>query len=74
VGTPLADALAVARNETDSFELAGPLGVMAERVLEGARLADALRDHPEVFTSEEVEAIALAEEKGELPRALDALE
>ena len=72
-GTPLADALATGRDETDSFELAGPLGVIAERVRQGAPLGLAVSDMVEFFSEEEMRAIEEAERAGELPRALDAL-
>jgi type II secretory pathway component PulF len=72
-GTTLADALATGRDETDSFELAGPLGVITERVRQGSTLGAALNDMVEFFSEEELRAIEEAERAGELPRALDEL-
>jgi type II secretory pathway component PulF len=83
-GVPLAEALAAARDETDSFELAGPLALIAERVRGGSSLADAMRDlagpgdsgsgpPDDFFSVAEVDALERAEKAGDLPEGLDAL-
>ncbi|HZU98297.1 MAG TPA: type II secretion system F family protein [Planctomycetota bacterium] len=72
-GVPLSDALDEGRDATDSFELAGPLGVIAERVRRDVPLATALEEHPEVFTPEEISAVRACKSLEDLALALEAL-
>lgn len=72
-GVALVAALETSRDETDSFELAGPLGYLAERVRDGMPLGAAVGDMQEVFTPSEAEAVGRATTSEELAAALEAL-
>lgn len=72
-GTGLADALDVARDETDSFELAGPLAFLARRVRAGATLGEAAGELDEIFAAAESISLTDACTAEELATALERL-
>src|SRR3982750_978151 len=65
-GIPLVDALTALVDQVDQPRLKRIMGTVKQKVNEGASLADALREHPKVFTDLYVNMIRAGESSGAL--------
>jgi len=65
-GIPLVDALTALVDQVEQPRLKKVMGVVKQKVNEGASLADALADHPKVFTPLYVNMIRAGESSGAL--------
>src|SRR4051812_34083582 len=65
-GIPLVDALTALVDQVDQPRLKRIMGTVKQKVNEGASLADALREHPKVFTELYVNMIRAGESSGAL--------
>jgi general secretion pathway protein F len=72
-GIPLVDSLTALVEQVEHPRLKKILGVVKQRVNEGASLADALADHPKVFTNLYVNMIRAGESSGALDVVLGRL-
>ena len=72
-GIPLVDALTALVEQIDQARLKRIMGVVKQRVNEGASLADALADHPKVFSDLYVNMIRAGESSGALDVVLTRL-
>jgi len=70
---PLVDSLTALVDQVENPKLRGVLSQVRERVTEGARLADALRAHPDVFNDLYINMIAAGEASGSLDTVLKRL-
>ncbi len=70
---PLVDSLSALVDQVENPKLRNVLSQVRERVREGARLADALRAHPEVFNDLYINMIAAGEASGSLDVVLKRL-
>src|SRR5947199_217614 len=65
-GIPLVDALTALVDQTEQRSLKRIMGVVKQKVNEGSSLADALREHPKVFSDLYVNMIRAGESSGAL--------
>ncbi len=65
-GVPLVEALTALQDQVDHPALERVVGLVKQRVNEGATLADALADHPRIFSKIYVNMIAAGETSGAL--------
>src|SRR3954471_8086094 len=65
-GIPLVEALTALVDQVDQARLKRIMGTVKQKVNEGASLADALREHPKVFTELYVNMIRAGESSGAL--------
>ena len=72
-GIPLVDSLTALVEQVEHPRLKKILGMVKQRVNEGASLADALADHPKVFTNLYVNMIRAGESSGALDVVLGRL-
>jgi general secretion pathway protein F len=69
-GVPLVEALGALRDQLDHPALKRVIGTVRQRVNEGATLADAMADHPKIFSKIYVNMIAAGESSGALDLVL----
>jgi general secretion pathway protein F len=72
-GLPLMDALTVLVDQEETEGLKAALSAVRDRVREGASLADALKDNPQVFSQLYVNMVSAGEASGTLEITLDRL-
>src|SRR5207248_4248108 len=72
-GIPLVDALSALVDQVEQPRLRRIMGVIKQRVNEGSSLADALKEHPKVFTDLYVNMIRAGESSGALDVVLTRL-
>src|SRR4051812_40007208 len=72
-GIPLVDALSALVDQVEQPRLRRIMGVVKQRVNEGSSLADALKEHPKVFTDLYVNMIRAGESSGALDVVLTRL-
>ncbi len=72
-GLPLMDALTVLVDQEETEALKAALSAVRDRVREGASLADALKDNPQVFSPLYVNMVSAGEASGTLEITLDRL-
>lgn len=65
-GIPLVDALSALTDQIEQTRLKRVMGVVKQKVNEGASLADALKEHPKIFTELYVNMIRAGESSGAL--------
>lgn len=70
---PLVDCLTALVDQVENPKLRGVLSQVRERVTEGARLADALRAHPDTFNDLYINMISAGEASGSLDTVLKRL-
>jgi general secretion pathway protein F len=70
---PMAEALTALVDQTEKSKLKVILSKIKERVMEGAPLADALADHPQVFDNLYVQMVRAGERSGALADVLQRL-
>lgn len=77
-GMPMAEALSAVLDQTERPKLRAAIFDVRDRVNEGSRLADALRQHPTIFSSLYVNMVGAGEASGSLEvvlrRLVDVLE
>ncbi|MEO5365223.1 MAG: type II secretion system inner membrane protein GspF [Magnetococcus sp. WYHC-3] len=72
-GLPLAEALSVAAQQTDTRRMKGALLSVRAKVSEGHTLASALGEHPRLFSDLYRETVAAGEQSGRLDQVLERL-
>lgn len=72
-GVPLVEALTALADQVDHPALERVIGHVKQRVNEGATMADALADHPKIFTKIYVNMVAAGESSGALDVVLTRL-